>query len=470
MNNTEIFENLSHICKTINCNDDELEIIKYSQDWRARIKNKALCVVFPKNENEISKILKYCFKNNIKVIPQGGNTNLVASASPSLEKKEIIINLEKLNQIYEIDEINKCVELDSGVIIDELNKKLDQIGYLFPLQMASTGSSQVGGVISTNAGGINVLHYGSVRNNLLGLNVILSDGNIIKLGSKVLKDNTGYNIKDLFCGAEGTLGIISKAILKIYPKPKDNLTFIASFNQIKDVIKFYGYVSKEFNLPIVGFEIIPHLSFELCIKHNFIKKTFFNENKNFYALVKIQLNNIDQKAIEFIERKLFDGSNFYHDLIISQNEKQSHEFWKFREDLTEAQKLEGKLIGFDISLPLNKIEYFFEKSQIAINNLLKGVKFHTFGHLGDSNIHFNLIEPDNLKDNFYDYEKELKQIINKLIFELSGSISAEHGIGILKKDEFNETKSQLEIELMKSVKKIFDPKNILNQNKIFNSK
>ena len=157
-------------------------------------------------------------------------------------------------------------------------------------------------------------------------------------------------------------------------------------------------------------------------------------------------------------------------MIISQNEKQSHEFWKFREDLTEAQKLEGKLIGFDISLPLNKIEYFFEKSQIAINNLLKGVKFHTFGHLGDSNIHFNLIEPDNLKDNFYDYEKELKQIINKLIFELSGSISAEHGIGILKKDEFNESKSQIEIELMKSVKKIFDPKNILNQNKIFNSK
>ena len=144
-------------------------------------------VVFPKNENEISKILKYCFKNDIKVIPQGGNTNLVASASPSLEKKEIIISLEKLNQIYEIDEINKCVELDSGVIIDELNKKLDQIGYLFPLQMASTGSSQVGGVISTNAGGINVLHYGSVRNNLLGLNVILSDGKIIKTRVKSFK-------------------------------------------------------------------------------------------------------------------------------------------------------------------------------------------------------------------------------------------------------------------------------------------
>ena len=191
------------------------------------------------------------------------------------------------------------------------------------------------------------------------------------------------------------------------------------------------------------------------------------KKKNYYALVKIQVNNSEKNVLEFLEQKLSDLSDFYYDLIIAQNEQQNSDFWKFREDLTEAQKLEGKLIGFDISLPLNKIDYFFKQAKSKIDNLLKGVKFHTFGHLGDSNIHYNLIEPNNLEDDFYSYEKNLKKIINDLIKEISGSISAEHGIGLLKRDDFLETKSELEIELMKNIKKIFDPKNILNENKIF---
>ena len=179
----KIFKNLSKICKTINCVNDELDIIKYSKDWRGRINEKALCVVFPKNEDEVSKIQKLCYDNDIKAIPQGGNTNLVASASPSKEKKEIIINMEKINQIHHIDILNKCVEVDAGVKIDDLNTSLEKDGF-FSFRDASTGSSQVGGVISTNAGGINVLHYGSVRNNLLGLDVVLSNGKILRLGSK----------------------------------------------------------------------------------------------------------------------------------------------------------------------------------------------------------------------------------------------------------------------------------------------
>src|SRR6056300_85097 len=192
-------ENLKKICHLVKIEDDESLIKKYSLDWRKRIYNKALCVVFPKNEEEVSRILKFCNKNNLKVVPQGGNTNLVASASPSLDKKEIIINLEKMNNINEIDIINKCVDVDSGVIVDNLNQELKKKDFFFPLEMASTGSSQIGGVVSTNAGGVNVLRYGSVRNNILALNVVLATGDIIKLGSKVIKDNTGFNIKDLFC-------------------------------------------------------------------------------------------------------------------------------------------------------------------------------------------------------------------------------------------------------------------------------
>ena len=463
----KIFENLSKICKTINCINDELDIIKYSKDWRGRINEKALCVVFPKNEDEVSQILKFCYDNDIKVIPQGGNTNLVASASPAEEKKEIIINMEKINQIHHIDTLNKCVEVEAGVKIDDLNIRLGKDGFLFPLEMASTGSSQVGGVISTNAGGINVLHYGSVRNNLLGIDVVLSNGKILRLGSKVVKDNTGYNLKDLFCGSEGTLGIITRATLKIYPKAQNSFTFMASFENLKKVIDFYKYISKEFRFPITGFEMIPQISFDLCIKHNFMKKSFFEKLKNYYALVKIQIDNLDDQIINLLQEKLYECSNLYNEIIIAQNEKQNKEFWKFREDLTEAQKLEGKLIGFDISVPLDKLDQFFIKGKNEIDNILKGIKFHTFGHLGDCNIHYNLIEPDNLKSNFYEYEMDLKKVVNNLINELSGSISAEHGIGLLKRDDFLETKNNLEIELMKNIKKTFDPKNILNQNKIF---
>ena len=326
----KIFKNLSKICKTINCIDDELDIIKYSKDWRGRINEKALCVVFPKNEDEVSKILKFCYDNEVKVIPQGGNTNLVASASPSKEKKEIIINMEKINQIHHIDILNKCVEVDAGVKIDDLNTSLEKDGFLFPLEMASTGSSQVGGVISTNAGGINVLHYGSVRNNLLGLDVVLSNGKILRLGSKVVKDNTGYNLKDLFCGSEGTLGIITRATLKIYPKAQNYFTFIASFENLKDVINFYEYISKEFRFPITGFEMIPQISFDLCIKHNFMKKSFFENLKNYYALVKIQIDNLDDQIINLLQEKLFECSDLYSEIIIAQNEKQNKEFWKFR--------------------------------------------------------------------------------------------------------------------------------------------
>jgi FAD/FMN-containing dehydrogenase len=463
----KIFEDLSKICKTINYIDDESDIIKYSKDWRGRVNEKALCVVFPKNEDHISEILKYCFDNEVKVIPQGGNTNLVASASPSTEKREIIINMEKMNLIHHVDTINKCVEVDAGVVIDDLNSTLEKQDFLFPLEMASTGSSQVGGIISTNAGGINVLHYGSVRNNLLALDVVLSNGRILRLGSKVVKDNTGYNLKDLFCGSEGTLGIITKAILKIYPKSQNYFTFIASFENLKNLINFYEHISKEFRFPITGFEMIPQISFDLCIKHNFMKKSFFENFKNYYALVKIQIDNLDTQVINLLEEKLYECSNLYSEIIIAQNEKENKEFWKFRENLTEAQKLEGKLIGFDISIPLDKLDEFFVKGKNEIDDILKGIKFHTFGHLGDCNIHYNLIEPDNLKNNFYEYETKLKKVINNLVKKFSGSVSAEHGIGLLKRDDFLDTKDILEIKLMKKIKKTFDPKNILNQNKIF---
>ena len=455
---------INSICKFITYKENE-ELIKiYSADWRKRFSNICLGVAFPKSTNEVSKIVKFASENNLKLIPQGGNTGLVGGTSPTKNKAEIIINLEKMDKVINIDEDNKSIELQSGVIVEKVVSELEKKNFTFPLNMSSIGSSQVGGTIATNAGGMNVIKYGSIRNNILSLEVVLANGEVLNLGSNLIKDNTGYNLKDLFCGSEGTLGIITKARIKIYPKPIDHSSIFISINSIKSLLIVFRYLNRNFLDKIERIEFISDLSFELCLKHNLLDRRFFEKKSNYYLLVKFIYFENSEINLENIYTNL--KGNF-EEFLISQNEKQSLDFWKFRESLTEAQKIDGKLIGFDLSIPINHLENFLLQSQYKINELLPETKFHIFGHLGDSNIHFNLIEPENMKKDFYSYEKKIKNIINNLIIKFGGSVSAEHGIGILKKDDFKKTKSTKEIKLMKNIKKLFDPKNILNPNKIF---
>ena len=455
---------INNICKFITYKENKELIKTYSADWRKRFSNICLGVAFPKSTNEVSKIVKFASENNLKLIPQGGNTGLVGGTSPTKNKAEIIINLEKMDKVINIDEDNKSIELQSGVIVEKVVSELEKKNFTFPLNMSSIGSSQVGGTIATNAGGMNVIKYGSIRNNILSLEVVLANGEVLNLGSNLIKDNTGYNLKDLFCGSEGTLGIITKARIKIYPKPIDHSSIFISINSIKSLLIVFRHLNKNFLDKIERIEFISDLSFELCLKHNLLDRRFFEKKSNYYLLVKFIYFENSEINLENIYTNL---KGDFEEFLISQNEKQSLDFWKFRESLTEAQKIDGKLIGFDLSIPINHLENFLLQSQYKINELLPETKFHIFGHLGDSNIHFNLIEPENIKKDFYSYEKEIKNIINNLIIKFEGSVSAEHGIGILKKDDFKNTKSTKEIKLMKNIKKLFDPKNILNPNKIF---
>jgi FAD/FMN-containing dehydrogenase len=462
-----IIQDLKKICKASSYKEDKELIKKHSADWRGRFSKNALGVVFPTSTKEVSKIIKYSNKRNIKVIPQGGNTGLVGGTSPTQNKKEIIINFEKMNKIIEIDKENRCIEAEAGTIIDNIISAIDKEDYLFPLKMSSTGSSQVGGAIATNAGGINVVKHGSIRQNILALEVVLANGESLKLGSKVIKDNTGYNLKDLFCGSEGTLGIVTKATFKIYPKPKDYVHCFISFKDLSDVLTVSNFLLNEFDEKIESLELIPDLSFELCIKHKLLKKSFFQNKSKYYLLLKLSLFEDKFIFMNNFEEIVSNLSDKFDEFLIAQNENQSNDFWKFRESLTEAQKLDGKLIGFDISIPISNMNLFFQESKKELKKILPNIKFHTFGHLGDSNIHFNLIEPDNFKKNFYSYEKAFKNAINKILIKVKGSVSAEHGIGLLKKDDLKETKSAPEIRIMKKIKKLLDPNNILNQKKIF---
>ncbi len=467
MKNELKIDELNSICKIVsNYSDPEL-VKSYSSDWRNRYSKQALCVAFPKNENEISELLIFCNKNKISVIPQGGNTGLVGGTSPIDKNKAVIINLQKMNNILEINALNNYVVCEAGVILDSIINECENASLSFPIKMSSSGSCQVGGIIATNAGGINVIKYGSIRSNILGLDVILANGEKLKIGSKVIKDNTGYNLKDLFCGSEGTLAVITKATIRVFPKFYDYIDCFVSFNSIKELIIFSKKIMNDYRERIDSLEIITNSSFDMCRKHNLLKRNFFSKDKEYYILMRLSyfeevnffLNNLSSKFKTIVK----DDNEF----LIAQDSQQSIDFWNFRHNLSEVQSKEGKMISFDISIPIDCLEIFINDAKLKISSILDNIKFSVFGHLGDGNIHFNLIEPNNYNENFYSLETNFKEIIYNLLIKYEGSISAEHGIGQLKKDDLSMVKSELEINMMKKIKDIFDPNQILNPGKIF---
>jgi FAD/FMN-containing dehydrogenase len=356
-------QKLKSICKFVTYEEDIELNKKHSSDWRGRFSNISLGVIFPNSTMEVSKIVKLANQHNLKLIPQGGNTGLVGGTAPSKNKSQIILNLEKMNKILEIDQQNQSIYLEAGVIIENANSKLENKEFIFPLNMSSIGSSQVGGAIATNAGGMNVIRYGSMRNNILSLEVVLANGEILPLGSNVIKDNTGFNLKDIFCGSEGTLGIITKARIKIYPKPIDHSTCFISINSFENVINIFNYIRKNLADNIERIEFISDLSFELCIKHKLLNKRFFQKKTEYYLLIKFIYFNDSKTNLENLEKFFSTNENNCEEFLLAQNEKESIDFWRFRESLTEAQKIDGKLIGFDISVPINNMQIFLSESK-----------------------------------------------------------------------------------------------------------
>ncbi len=466
MKKQKIIEHLSKISKTLSSKENDYKLLSHCKDWRGRYSNKCICVVFPKTEGEITKILKFCNLNRIKVIPQGGNTSLVGGATPNFDEKEVIINLSKFNKIIEIDEINMTATAEAGVIIDDLESEVNKFNLMLPIKLASSGSCQVGGVVATNAGGINVVKYGSVRSNLISIGVILPNGEKLDLGRKVKKDNTGYDLKNLFISSEGTLGVITKAIFQLYPIPKEYLNCFIATDSIDNAIQIFTEVQKKFSDSLESCELIPHIAFDLCLKHKLIKNKIFKHNSKFYILCKFISIGDDKYFLNYFS-DFMENTKLINDLLIAQNEKQAYQFWNFRELMVEAQKLEGKLLGYDISIPIDKIKDFSNNSMKQIEKLVPGIRLYCFGHLGDSNLHFNLIEPLIKGEKIFSYEEKISKIILSEVIKYSGSISAEHGIGRLKKSDFLDYKKNNEIVAMKNIKKIFDPNKIMNIGKLF---
>ena len=445
---------------------DKNDMQKYLKEWRGVYTGVAGAIVKPKSTEEVSNILKFAYRKNISCIPQGGNTGLVGGQIP-FNKNHIVISLERLNKIREINPTDQSVTVEAGLILSDLQKKCDENNLIFPLSLASEGSCSLGGNIASNAGGVAVLYYGNTRELVMGLEVVLSDGSIINNLKTLIKDNTGYSIKDLFIGSEGTLGVITAATLKVFPKPKNMYTALLSVDSPKQSIEILNYIRNNLSIPLTAFELMNNFSIELVNKH-MDKASIPIEKFKWLILVEFSSIEVSKNEKDKIENLLNEilHQNLAKDIFISQSSKQAKDMWYIRESISQAQKKEGGSIKNDISIPIKDISKFINNAEKISKKVIPGSRSVIFGHIGDGNIHFNISQPvKSDRDKFIKKDKKLRKKINDLTIELNGSISAEHGIGLTKKADLKKYMKK-DVELFKLIKKSFDPKNIMNPGKI----
>jgi len=456
---------------------------KYVNDWREQYVGKTYAVLRPSNTEEVSNILKFASENNITIVPQGGNTGLCGGATPDKSGNSIIISLEKMNKIRSFNKQAKTITVDAGVILSSIHEKVEQEDLFFPLSLGAKGSCMIGGNLSTNAGGINVLKYGNSRELCLGLEVVLPDGKIMNLLTELKKDNTGYDLKNLFIGAEGTLGIITGATFKLFPLPKKITTFFVEASTIFNALKLLNVLQLEFPGSIESFEIMPN-TFWVVAKNNIdnivmplekIPEMGVLVDISSYSNIDIRQNDKGEvPIINKIENILAEclENNLISDATICSNETQSKALWSIREAGAESEKKELKksnlikCLKHDISLPLESIETFHEEAQQMINDFLPNLKTIFFGHLGDGNLHYNVFGNGSLPDGFNGKSIELTEKLYEIVHKYNGSFSAEHGIGQLRKDSLKKHKNNIAYSLMQTIKNQIDPKGIMNPGKI----
>lgn len=464
--NKEILSKLIRIVGASNVVTNKADMTKYLTEWRGVYKGKAGVILKPKTTKEVSKILKVAYDTNTPVITQGGNTGLVGGQI-SFDPDHIILNLARLNKVICINSLDRSITVESGLTLMELQNFCIQNNTFFPLSLASEGTCTIGGNIATNAGGVGVLYYGNTRDLVLGLEVVTPSGEIIHNLKTLVKDNTGYSLKDIFVGSEGTLGVITAATLKTFPLPKEKYTAILKINSPKKSIKTLRYIQENISTPLTAFELMNKLSVQFVTKN--IPNTI-SPFSDFKWIVLIEFSSLETndneiEKIQSILNKLME-LDLIEDGVISSSLSQSREMWKLRESISESQKAEGGSIKNDISVPIKFIDEFIKKGISITKEIIPRSRCVIFGHIGDGNIHFNISQPTKIKkDDFFKFEKKIRKKLVDLTMSLDGSFSAEHGIGVTRKAELKKYKKD-ELNIMKGIKKSIDSKNILNPGKI----
>jgi FAD/FMN-containing dehydrogenase len=447
----------------------------YLTDWRDNYLGTALAIVRPATTEEVACVVKLCAAEKVAVVPQGGNTGMVGGGTPHEDGREIVLSLNRMNRIIEIDEIGYSMTVEAGVVLKTIQETAARHDRLFPLSLAAEGSCTIGGNLSTNAGGVQVLHYGNARQLVMGLEVVTPQGEIWNGLRALKKDNTGYDLRDLYLGAEGTLGIITKAVLKLWPKQKDVATAWIALPSPDAAVALLSGAHAASDDNVTSCELMCRQGIDLVLKHIPGNSDPLAEPHEWYVLLEwsstrarrdgANETGLREKMEAYLGEAMEKG--LVLDAAIAQNEAQARSLWALRENHSESQKREGPSIKHDISVSVSKIPAFMKEGLAAMKKALPECRPVPFGHVGDGNLHFNCQAPaDWDKPRFMAHHESISGAIYDLVVAYGGSISAEHGIGRLKVDELAHYRSKIELDVMRSLKRALDPQNLMNPGKI----
>jgi FAD/FMN-containing dehydrogenase len=469
MTHTDLLNNLRHIVGAPHVLT-EGDLSAYEQDWRKRAHGKALAVVRPGNTQEVADVVKACSKAGVSIVPQGGNTGLVVGSVPDTTGQQVVLSLLRMNTVRDIDADNLTLTVDAGCVLQNVQQAAEQAGFLFPLSLAAEGSCTIGGNLASNAGGTQVLRYGNARELCLGLEVVTAQGEIWHGLSGLRKDNTGYDLRNLMIGSEGTLGIITAATLKLYPMPAARLTAWAAVPSVQDAVALLGMAHQHLGAGLTGFEMMGQFALHLVDKHFPQLRVPLWQDSPYCVLLENSDNESEAHARERFEQLLETAfeTGCVSDAVVAENLTQAHNLWHIRESISLAQAEEGLNIKHDISVPISAIPAFVDHTDARLTAEIAGVRLVNFGHLGDGNLHYNVQAPEGIDAAAFLREQETR--VNHLVYDsvkaFGGSISAEHGIGSLKTETLPHYKDPTALALMKQIKHALDPQGLFNPGRV----
>jgi len=449
--------------------EDAGDMAPYLVEQRNLFRGAAPIVLRPGSTAEVAEIVALCAAAHVPVIPQGGNTGLCGGGVPWEDGRAVIVAMGRMNRVRNIDPVDFTITVEAGCVLADLQKAAESADRLFPLSLGAEGSCQIGGNLSTNAGGIAVLRYGNTRDLCLGLEVVLPDGQVWNGLRGLRKDNTGYALKHLFIGGEGTLGIITAATMKLFPRPKEIETAFLGLDRIDDAMALFAHAREASGDQLTAFELIPRIGLDIAIKHVAGITDPLPTRYPWHVLMEMSSSRRDSGLRATMETFLADSmeAGLIAGGTIAASTAQANAFWRIREGLVEAQKFEGGGIKHDVSVPVSQVARFITRASAAVTERLPGIRPVAFGHVGDGNVHFNLLEPVGADRQAYlGRWDEFARAVHDIVADMNGSFSAEHGIGRLKVEELVHYRSALELGLMRRIKHAIDPDNVMNPGKI----
>ena len=439
----------------------------YSVDWRGQFRGRAALLVRPASTDEMSQVVALLSASGVGIVPQAGNTSLCGASVPDASGSQVIVNVSRMNRVRAVDLENDTITVEAGCILAELQRVAAENDRFFPLSLGAEGSCEVGGNISTNAGGTQVLRYGNMREQVLGLEVVLPDGRVWDGLRGLRKDNTGYDLKHLFIGAEGTLGIVTAAVLKLYPKPRAIATALAAVADPAAAVALLGRMRAACGERVTSFELISRLCLDLVVKNISGSRDPLGEPHPWYVLVEL-FDSAEEGLATMLEDALGAAAEegLVADAVVAASESQRQSLWALRENVSDAQKIEGYSVKHDVSVPVSRIVELIAEGDSALAAAWPGIRVVAFGHVGDGNLHYNAFPPPERANDTAAWSLEVNAVVYDIVRRLGGSISAEHGIGALKRDELPHYKAALELDLMRAIKGVLDPRGIMNPGKV----